>query len=320
MDKRKVAIIGGAGFIGTRLVKRLNARSDLTLKIIDKQPSQQFPDLRHYGDVTEPQTLLNPLKGYDAVINLAATEPNRVNSAALHYQVNVQGARNLCMMASLLDIRQIIFTSSVDVYVPVKCEIDEEGDIFPLHHYGKSKLEAEYVYEAWRRADSGNKLAIIRPTEVFGEGHYDSLYSLLHGIASGRLMMIGSGNNMKSMSYVENIAAKIEHELDLQPSYRISNYADKPDMTVNEWIEAMASSLGNNKKSIHIPYFFGICGAAMLDFLSRVSRKKFFINRSLVREFCTKTQFKSNVNNGFIAPMDLTLAIEKTIRYELLKE
>ncbi|CAI0756611.1 NAD-dependent epimerase/dehydratase family protein [Serratia entomophila] len=319
MDKRKVAIIGGSGFIGTRLVKRLNARSDLSLTIIDKQPSPQFPGLYHYGDVTEPQTLLKPLKGCDALINLAAAEQNGTHSSALHYQVNVQGARNLCMMASLLDIRQIIFTSSVDVYVPVKREIDEEGDILPLHHYGKSKLEAEYVYEAWRRADSGNKLAIIRPTEVFGEGHYDALYTLLYRIASGRLVMIGSGKNMKSMSYVENIAAKLEYELDLQPLYHISNYADKPDMTVNEWIAAISSSLGKNRKSMHIPYFLGICGAAALDVLSKISRKKFLINRSLVRDFCTRTQFKSSVSNGFVAPVDLNSAIERTIRYERVK-
>lgn len=54
MDKRKVAIIGGSGFIGTRLAKRLSKRDDLTLVIVDKQPSAHFPSLYQYGDVTQP--------------------------------------------------------------------------------------------------------------------------------------------------------------------------------------------------------------------------------------------------------------------------
>ena len=44
-----------------------------------------------------------------------------------------------------------------------------KGRFEPFNHYGKSKLEAEYVYEAWRKADSANKLTIIRPTVVFGK-------------------------------------------------------------------------------------------------------------------------------------------------------
>lgn len=127
MDKRKVAIIGGSGFIGTRLAKRLSERDDLTLVIVDKQPSAHFPALYQYGDVTQPQTLQEPLAGCDAIINLAAEHQDNVDPISLYYQVNVEGARHVCMTASALNIRQIIFTSSVAVYGFVEQETDEGG-------------------------------------------------------------------------------------------------------------------------------------------------------------------------------------------------
>lgn len=83
MDKRKVAIIGGSGFIGTRLVKRLSARDDSTLTIVDKKQSEHFPELYQFGDVTQPQTLLQPLAGCDAVINLAAEHQDNVDPIAV---------------------------------------------------------------------------------------------------------------------------------------------------------------------------------------------------------------------------------------------
>ncbi|WP_346825385.1 NAD-dependent epimerase/dehydratase family protein [Serratia inhibens] len=316
MDKRKVAIIGGSGFIGTRLVKRLSARNDLTLTIVDKKQSEHFPELYQFGDVTQPQTLLQPLAGCDAVINLAAEHQDNVDPISLYYQVNVDGARNVCMAASSLNIKQIIFTSSVAVYGFVTQETGEEGRFDPFNHYGKSKLEAEYVYEAWRKADGDNKLTIIRPTVVFGENNRGNVYNLFRQIASGRFVMIGSGNNMKSMAYVENIAARLEHALDQQASYQVSNYVDKPDFTMNQLVDVISSSLGRENKTIRIPYIFGICGATALDVVSKISHRKFPISRVRVQKFCARTQFKSNVQNDFEAPVDLNLAIERTIKHE----
>lgn len=316
MDKRKVAIIGGSGFIGTRLVKRLSARNDLVLTIVDKKPSEHFPELYQFGDVTQPETLRQPLADCDAVINLAAEHQDNVDPVSLYYQVNVEGARNVCMTASALNIKQIIFTSSVAVYGFVTQETGEEGLFEPFNHYGKSKLEAEYVYEAWRKAEGSNKLTIIRPTVVFGENNRGNVYNLFRQIASGRFVMIGSGNNMKSMAYVENIAARLEYALDQQAIYQVSNYVDKPDFTMNQLVDVISSSLGKSNKTIRIPYLFGLCGATALDLVSKISRRKFPISRVRVQKFCARTQFKSNVQSDFVAPVELDSAIERTIKHE----
>ena len=99
------------------------------------------------------------------------------------------------------------------------------------------------------------------------------MYNLFRQIASGRFVMIGSGNNMKSMAYVENIAARLEHALDQQSTYQVSNYVDKPDFTMNQLVDVISSSLGRENKTIRIPYAVGICGATALDVVSKISRK-----------------------------------------------
>ncbi|GAA3893903.1 NAD-dependent epimerase/dehydratase family protein [Gibbsiella dentisursi] len=316
MHKSKVAIIGGAGFIGTRLVKRLSKRTDLQLIIIDKRKSERFPELYQYGDVTQTETLIEPLQGCDAIINLAAEHKDNVEPIALYYQVNVEGARNVCLAASRLNIRQIIFTSSVAVYGFVQRETGEEGRFEPFNHYGKSKLEAEHAYDDWRKSAGGNQLTIIRPTVVFGEDNRGNVYNLFRQIASGRFVMVGSGNNMKSMAYVENIAARLEYALDHPSGYLVSNYVDKPDFTMNQLVDVISSALGKSNKTIRIPYFVGLCGASVLDILSKISRRKFPISRVRVQKFCARTQFKTNVDSDFVAPVHLGSAIEKTIKHE----
>jgi nucleoside-diphosphate-sugar epimerase len=316
MDKRKIAILGGSGFIGSRLVKRLSNRHDLVLKIIDIKQSQCFPQRYQYADVTQPESLRQALIGCDAVINLAAKRQDKVKSTSLYDQINVEGARNLCRVATELAIKQIIFTSSVAVYGDVEQETGEDGHFAPCSHYGKSKLEAEYVYEAWHNAGDGNKLTIIRSAVVFGEGDRGKVYKRFRRIAKGRLVMIGDGHNRRSMAYVENIAARLEYALDQQADYQVSNYADKPDLSMNQLTGVVTNVLGREDKLIHIPYLPGIWGIALLDLLGRVSRYQFSVNRAKVQKFCASAQFKSNVEHDFVAPVDLNQAIEKTVKHE----
>lgn len=316
MGKRTIAIIGGSGFIGSRLVKRLSTRSDLALKIVDVKQSQCFPHWFHYADVTQPESLRQVLAGCDAVINLAATRQDKRRSRTLEHQVNVEGASNLCTAAAELAIKQIVFTSSVAVYGAVGQVTGEEGSIAPAGHFGKSKRQAEAVYEAWRQSSAGNKLTIVRPTTVFGEGDRGHFYHLCRRIASGRYVMIGDGKNRQSMAYVENVAAHLEYALDRQADFQIGNYADQPDLTMNQLIAGVASALGREDKFIHIPYWLGICGVTLLDFAGKVSRHKFAISRTKVRKFCATAQFTSHKPSHFVAPVELNLAIEQTVRHE----
>jgi nucleoside-diphosphate-sugar epimerase len=111
----RITIIGGSGFVGTRLTKRLLAAGHV-VTIADKNDSKKYPQLQVYADVREPDTLEKALAGSDAVINLAAEHRDDVTPKSLYDEVNVAGAENVCNTCTKLGIKKIIFTSSVAIY------------------------------------------------------------------------------------------------------------------------------------------------------------------------------------------------------------
>ena len=88
-------IIGGAGFVGTRLKQELNK-----FQILDKRlESGQF------GDITKPETLASKLSGEDSIILLAAEHRDDVSPVSKYYDTNVQGTQNvLDEMDRMLDV------------------------------------------------------------------------------------------------------------------------------------------------------------------------------------------------------------------------
>lgn len=317
-----LTIIGGSGFIGTRLSNRLKEQN-INFKIVDIKKSETHPDKWLFGDVTKPETLLEPLKGSNAIINLAAQHKDNVDPISLYYEVNVDGAKNVCDVAERLNIKHIVFTSSVAVYGFVEKETGEEGEFNPFNDYGKSKLAAEHHYDAWQaKAKDERTLVTIRPTVVFGERNRGNVYNLFKQIASGRFLMIGKGDNKKSMAYVENVAAFLQFATTFKAGRYVYNYVDKPDYTMDELTDVISNALDKHKANIHIPYFAGLIGGYCFDILAKITGKKFVVSSIRIKKFCARTQFKSNHlhETGFKAPLTLQQGIANTVQFEFKKK
>ncbi|WP_367299465.1 NAD-dependent epimerase/dehydratase family protein [Hafnia alvei] len=316
-----VTIIGGAGFIGTRLAHAL-ASANVNFRIVDIKKSTAYASQWLYGDVTNTSSLLEALSGSSVVINLAAEHKDNVHPISLYYDVNVQGAKNVCDAAEQLGIKHVVFTSSVAVYGFVEKETGEDGEFHPFNDYGKSKLEAESVYDSWQARDTERTLVTIRPTVVFGENNRGNVYNLFRQIASGKFLMIGDGNNQKSMAYVENIAAFLKFATTFGSGRHVFNYIDKPDFTMNELTDVICSALHRKKNNIRIPYAIGIAGGYCLDILSKITGKEFPVSCIRVKKFCARTQFKSNsiAATGFKPPVTLEQGIANTVRHEFLEK
>ncbi|WP_420919573.1 NAD-dependent epimerase/dehydratase family protein [Xenorhabdus bovienii] len=313
----KIIIIGGSGFIGSRLSSQFK-KDNIKFKIVDKIKSNSFPEYWEYGDVTKPETLIKPLENASIIINLAAEHKDNVQPKNLYFDVNVDGAKNICNAAEKLNIKHIIFTSSVAIYGFVEKETCEDGNFNPFNDYGKSKLEAEHVYDEWQSKGTDRTLVTIRPTVVFGENNRGNVYNLFRQIASRRFLMIGSGNNKKSMAYVENVAAFLKFATTFESGRHIFNYVDKPDFTMNELTHVICNALGKKKSNIRIPYPIGILGGYCFDFLSKITGKELPISSIRVKKFCARTQFKSNTitQTKFIPPVTLEQGIANTVKTE----
>lgn len=112
----KIAIIGGSGFVGSRLIGLLQTVPNIELLNIDKQQSELYPHLTQIADVQDVQKLTELLAGTDLVVLLAAEHKDNVTPASLYYTVNVEGTRNTLQAMESNGVARLVFTSSVAVY------------------------------------------------------------------------------------------------------------------------------------------------------------------------------------------------------------
>lgn len=315
--RESVLILGGSGFIGTRLCGLLAERG-IPFRIGDSRQSQPFPGAWTPLDVRREEGLREFLKDADIVVNLAAEHQDDVRPISRYHETNVQGAANVCQAARDAGVKKIVFTSTVAVYGFQSSPADENCPFAPFNEYGKTKLEAEAIYRAWAQEDSSRTLVIVRPTAVFGEGNRANVYNLLYQIASGRFLMTGPGNNVKSLAYVGNVAAFLLHTFSLGPGVHIFNYVDGPDMSTKELVDYVKKCLGRNGNTPQIPMSLALAGGYLLDGVARLTGKTFPVSAIRVRKFCESTQFRADrvTQSGFIPPYSLRDGLARTIQCE----
>lgn len=317
-----VCVIGGSGFIGTRLVSRLLSKDQLSVQITDKAPSRAHPDLVTLGDVRSVEQLRTSIANGSVVVNLAAEHRDDVRPLSLYDEVNVEGAENICTVAREQSVQIIIFTSSVAVYGFAPIGTDESGKIAPFNHYGRTKYEAEQVFKAWHaEAPTERTLVIIRPTVVFGEQNRGNVYNLLRQIASGKFVMVGSGENRKSMAYVENVAAFIEYSMSFKPGVYSYNFIDKPDFTMNQLVRSVKRILGQSEKiGLRLPFAVGYAIGKGFDLVAAITGKRLAISSIRVKKFCANSVYNTGIyETGFVPPVPLGQALEQTICHEFIE-
>jgi nucleoside-diphosphate-sugar epimerase len=134
--------------------------------------------------------------------------------------------------------------------------------------------------------------------------------------------MVGDGTNVKSMAYVENVAAFLEYCLDNPPGIHIYNYIDKPDFDMNTLVRHVKKVLGKNPRiGIHWPYWLGYLGGAVFDLLASVTGRKFPVSRIRIKKFCSNTLFEANAikQTSFVPEVSIEEGIARTIRFEFMK-
>jgi nucleoside-diphosphate-sugar epimerase len=317
-----INIIGGSGFIGSVLCKRFSLSKANQFCILDKNQSSYFPEKVKLVDVRKFDELENLIEDHSQIINLAAEHRDDVSPTSLYQEVNVTGAINICNAARKKNVKIIVFTSSVAVYGFAPVGTSEFGEIAPFNEYGRTKHEAELVYKAWQAESPFDRiLVIIRPTVVFGERNRGNVFNLFKQIASGKFVMVGDGENRKSMAYVENVAAFLEFALTFKPGVHIFNYVDKPDFSMNTLVSHLNKLLGRSTKMrIRLPYIFGLIIGKLFDVVAKIANKKFPISAIRVKKFCANSVYDSSVaKTGFVPPVFLMDAIERTVRYEFLE-
>jgi nucleoside-diphosphate-sugar epimerase len=218
----KVLVTGAKGFVGTAIVEKLSADNHETYVLLNSKTSGKkiiensgvvqvvYADIADYESVGK----LDGIGKIDAVIHCAGLAHQFGNTVeADFWRINVEGTANIAKLAVLLQVQHFILISSVAVYGKASEEksdveinaVAEESICQPSDFYSRSKLESEKAAQAIC-ADNNINLTILRPSTVIGENDRGNVARLIKTIDENRFFWIGSGENLKSLIYKDDVA------------------------------------------------------------------------------------------------------------------
>ena len=171
----KVLVIGGAGYIGSHVVKALLQKGHQAT-VYDNLSTGQKVNLFEKaefveGDILDSGRLFDTMRGgFDAVVHLAAKKAvgESMENPDKYSINNIQGALNILMAMSASGIRHIVFSSSAAVYgMPEYLPVDEKHPVNPINYYGFTKLEIERFME-WYDRLKGMRYVALRYFNAVG--------------------------------------------------------------------------------------------------------------------------------------------------------
>lgn len=203
----RVALTGGTGYTGGRLLARLVARGDRVSALAragSTRPqaggSVEWVD----GDLADAGALARLVEGADAVLHVAAVYRTAGHPAAYYRDVNVGGTERLLEAAARGGVRRFVHTSTVGVHGHVEHPpADESAPMAPGDIYQETKAEGERLaLELGRKR--GIEVAVIRPGAIYGPGER-RLLKLFRAIARGRYAMVGDGRAFYHPVFIDDL-------------------------------------------------------------------------------------------------------------------
>jgi len=251
LSNSRVLLIGGTGFIGSRLARQLllQARSVvLTVRnLADSALLERQGFETHLGDVNFPETITPVVKGCDVVFYLAAGSGSLQDAR----RINVEGTRAVLQAAIDNSVERFVYASTVAVYGETLPERVTED--FPLTTaglpYTVSKVEAEKLileYEEKYQAP----VVIVRPTLVFGPGSANWTTGIIDRLKYDKIFLIGNGQGIANLIYVDDLVELlIKVSSDERALGRVFHGTNPELVTWKEYLYGYADLLGKR----HIP-------------------------------------------------------------------
>ena len=253
---------------------------------------------------------------------MAAVHRDDIRDKSEYKRTNVDGMENLTSVCTDKKIDKIVFTSTVAVYGFAAPGTDENGEINPFNEYGRTKFQAEEKLRSWSSLGK-NSVIIVRPTVIFGEGNRGNVYNLLSQIASGKFLMVGPGENKKSMAYIGNVVAFLDQCIATKQKYGVYNYIDTPNLTMNDLVLQVRKTLKNTDGvGFRLPYWLGLIFGYAADGVAKISGKNLLISSIRVKKFTSSTEFKSAKGSldNFVSPFTLSVGLDRTLQSEFIAD
>ncbi len=204
-------VTGGGGFLGRYIVEQLLTQGHtVTILARGRYPELQSLGARFVqGSVTDPLAAASACQGVDTIFHVAAL-PGIWGPWKTYYETNTLGTRIMLDAARNAGASRFIYTSSPSVVFDGKDHLDADESLpYPkdyLCYYPQSKALAEREVLA-SNGISGMATCALRPHLIWGPRDNHLIPRLIQRAKAGKIAQIGDGENLVSMSYVENTAA-----------------------------------------------------------------------------------------------------------------
>lgn len=214
-ENPNILVTGGAGFLGSRIVKELlcddtpikpGKISVFDLKAYEGQTDNKVEIIR--GDIRDKDAVEKACQGIDIVIHCAAIIDWGTRTKEEVLSVNLGGTKNIIASCKKNRVNNLVFTSSLDAVFSGKplVNINEDQPYPDLYHtvYCESKVLGE---KAVLEAGSPDlKTCILRPSDIYGEADPYHMDALIDMAKSGFYVRLGNGTSKCQHVYVGNMA------------------------------------------------------------------------------------------------------------------
>lgn len=250
-----VLVTGGAGFIGSHVVKLL-LKDGHNVTVLDnlslgKKESVDKKAKLIIGDIADPQKSKEALQGINAVIHMAGliVVPDSVKDPIKYGTVNVLGTIKFMEVMREVGVKKMIFSSSACVYgTPKNLPITEDEPIHPDNPYGASKAAIECYMQTYN-AVYGFDSIVLRYFNPYGPGelHDPETHAIPNFIKSALskkpIPLYWNGNQTRDFIYIEDLAQAHVDVLNLT-GFQVFNIGTEHGVKVKEAIDLIFKILG----------------------------------------------------------------------------
>ena len=227
-----IIVLGGSGFLGKLLLKKLNQEHLPHKSLIHEKAIDD--DSCFFGDITDKNFLDNHISDGDIIVNLIGQENEHM------FDQNIKGSYNLLNSIIKKKNIRIIFTSSILVYGDSDEQMSNEMDLpKPITEYGIIKLLSENIYDVYSRL-FGLDVTILRFSNIYGPKKDSGIISkCIHSIQQQNPIILNqNGNQTRDFLHVDDAINAIFLVLQNHFSgFQIFNISSSVGIQINQIVD-----------------------------------------------------------------------------------